>query len=100
MKETIKYEVKRLAPETVLKSVEAFGGQFGVKTPNHITYGVFVNGELVKDGLGFYFFPRKSTALKEMEHLRLKTVKQCTCLGICKGKDGLAPGWMCANENL
>lgn len=24
------------------------------------------------------------------------TVRTCTCLGVCRGADGLAPGWRCA----
>ena len=25
-------------------------------------------------------------------------MRDCTCLGACKGKEGLAPGWRCALE--
>ena len=25
-------------------------------------------------------------------------VRDCTCLGGCRGADGLAPGWLCAKE--
>jgi hypothetical protein len=25
-------------------------------------------------------------------------MRDCTCLGFCKGKEGLAPGWRCALE--
>ena len=26
------------------------------------------------------------------------TRRECTCLGTCKGKEGLGPGWRCALE--
>lgn len=32
------------------------------------------------------------------EHAAKEKGRNCTCLGSCKGKEGLAPGWICAME--
>lgn len=69
-----KYEVKRLEPETILIEVKVLHGVIGQKTGNHVTWGIFKNGEIIRSKMGdFEIYPSKNVAEKQAEYLSKKS---------------------------
>lgn len=70
------YTVKKLEPETVIKSVKFVGKTIGTKTGKHVTFAVMFNDEIVTDGKGNYeIYPKKSTAQQVADNYNSKLEK-------------------------
>lgn len=84
---------------TVGSAVDHFGTTPNAKPGCLIARVPLENGTNTQIGRGLLMALRAAEA--EIADLRRaigepRKVRDCTCLGVCKGREGLAPGWKCA----